>query len=106
MEWFAIAYREVCRQNEQLRARVAELEESAASNRAKTDVVIGDIVAARDTALAALAKACADNAALRAALGELTDAAKAYREMCACYRIGKQPTEELFERLEKAAALL
>ncbi len=37
---------------------------------------------------------------------ELLDAAKAYRDLCACYRIGKQPTEKLFSRLEKANAAI
>lgn len=37
---------------------------------------------------------------------ELLDAAKAYKDLCTCYRIGKQPTEKLFSRLEKANAVI
>jgi hypothetical protein len=39
-------------------------------------------------------------------LAEMKDAAKAYRELCTCYRVGKQPSERLFKRLEKANDLL
>jgi len=48
-------------------------------------------------------------AALRDArerLVEMRNAAFAYRELLACYRIGRQPTEKLWARLDKANALL
>jgi hypothetical protein len=35
-------------------------------------------------------------------LDEAVKAAKAYQELSICYRIGKRPTEKLFEQLEKA----
>jgi hypothetical protein len=37
---------------------------------------------------------------------KLIDAAKAFQELNACYRVGKRPSKKLFERLEKAHALL
>ena len=37
---------------------------------------------------------------------ELLDAAKAFQELCVCYRIGKKPSEKLFDRLQKARELL
>jgi len=36
----------------------------------------------------------------------LRDAALAYQELATCYRIGKRPTEKLFERLRRAHAAL
>lgn len=32
----------------------------------------------------------------------LYEAAKAYQDLCVCYRVGKPPTEKLFTRLDKA----
>lgn len=37
---------------------------------------------------------------------ELAEAARAYRDLCACYRIGKRPTEKLFDRLSRANTTL
>lgn len=37
---------------------------------------------------------------------EWVDAARAYRELTVCYRVGKRPTEKLFAALRKADALL
>ncbi len=39
-------------------------------------------------------------------LERLRDAALAYKELATCYRIGKRPTEKLFDRLDKADAAL
>ena len=36
----------------------------------------------------------------------LREAAKAYRQLCACYRLGKQPSEVLFSKLRKASKLM
>ena len=46
------------------------------------------------------------DAALKAARLEAIEAAKAYRELTICYRVGKRPSEKLFARLEKANTLL
>jgi hypothetical protein len=43
---------------------------------------------------------------MKTELEQMTDAAKAYRELAMCYRIGKRPTEKLFDRLAKADELL
>ena len=37
---------------------------------------------------------------------KLVAAVKAYQDLCTCYRIGKQPTEKLFGRLDDAKAAL
>ena len=44
--------------------------------------------------------------ALKAENKKLLAAARAYRDLSVCYRIGKRPTEKLFSQLEKANALL
>lgn len=36
----------------------------------------------------------------------LVEACKAYKDLLACYRIGKRPSEKLFSALEKADAAL
>ena len=36
----------------------------------------------------------------------LVEAGKAYQDLCTCYRIGKQPTAKLFNRLDDAKAAL
>lgn len=41
-----------------------------------------------------------ENAELRRQRDALRDAAKAYQDLSACYRIGKRPTEKLFAALE------
>ena len=38
----------------------------------------------------------------RAEIDRLRAAEKAYKELCACYRIGKNPSEALWKRLEEA----
>jgi hypothetical protein len=48
----------------------------------------------------------AKEAELKAENKKLLSAARAYRDLSACYRIGKRPTEKLFSQLEKANALL
>ena len=70
----------------------------------------GDIVyqdGGRERMIAAIT---ARDAAIRAEAAEesdkLLDAVKAYKDLCVCYRIGKQPTEKLFARLEKADAAI
>lgn len=37
--------------------------------------------------------------AAEAEIVRLRKAALAYRDLCACYRVGKRPSEELFERI-------
>ncbi len=44
--------------------------------------------------------------AAEADLTRLVEAARAYRELNACYRLGKKPSEELLDRLERAKAAL
>ena len=44
--------------------------------------------------------------AVKAENKKLLAAARAYRDLSVCYRIGKRPTEKLFSQLEKANALL
>ncbi len=39
-------------------------------------------------------------------VARLLDAAKAYRDLATCYRVGKQPSETLFKRLEKAGKVV
>ena len=43
---------------------------------------------------------------LVAELDRLVEAGKAYQDLCTCYRIGKQPTEKLFKRLDDAKTAL
>ena len=48
----------------------------------------------------------AKEAELKAENKKLLAAARAYRDLSVCYRIGKRPTEKLFSQLEKANALI
>ena len=48
----------------------------------------------------------AKEAELKAENKKLLAAARAYRDLSVCYRIGKRPTEKLFSQLERANALL
>ena len=44
--------------------------------------------------------------AVKAENKKLLAAARAYRDLSVCYRIGKRPTEKLFSQLDRANALL
>lgn len=78
------------------------------------EVLIDDRISSRETRKAKARRITARDAAIRTdeqqkaakKKAELLDAAKAYKDLCACYRIGKQPTEKLFSRLEKANAAI
>ena len=55
---------------------------------------------------AAREEAVAEITRLKADANRLAEAALAYQELSTCYRVGKQPTEKLFKRLEQARAAL
>ena len=51
-------------------------------------------------------KEIAELKAVKAENKKLLSAARAYRDLSVCYRIGKRPTEKLFSQLERANALI
>jgi hypothetical protein len=48
----------------------------------------------------------AENKKLKTKNRKLLEAAKAYRDLCTCYRIGKRTTEKLFDRIYEARGIL
>ena len=71
------------------------------ADRIERDCLMSDYYAYDNSGAAVLI-----DAALQSARLDAIEAAKAYRELTICYRVGKRPSEKLFARLEKANTLL
>ena len=79
--------------------RISKLEKTLHQERNKWHKVINDQQAELATAKAALAQMRNENSAIR-----LRN--EAVEEMMICYRIGKKPTEELFDKLDSSKKML
>ena len=73
---------------EMIKKQKAEID-NLLTEKHETEIVVAGIVQERDRS--------------RAEIDRLRAAAKSFRDLCACYRVGKRPSEALWKRLEEAA---